>query len=481
MSSEGWKFQSKASRVLCSRRPLVAMRRAMRPSSLLADLGAEDVLEQGGGPGLLAGGPGEQLVEVAEGVGQAEEDEVSSESLEGEVVVGGRVASAAGSFGHGVSLLSSARAAPEGSGAPGRRSYSVRSRGSVRVLSERVGDAARGLLGDVLVERAGRGAGGEDALDGVVVEGAEARGVARARRRGRRWRSARAAGGSGAPGGPRRRGGPALMRRKKRAACSPMLLEGDAELVEVDGALPAGPRVEPGGVEPEPLAAGRELVARDAGEVGGVDEELALGDADRQDVGDVVVGDGVGVALPGDEAVDGAEAVDDARGVVGVARQGHEVLALAGEAVERRSRHGGGAGRRWCRASRASWALMSSKSTEGAAVEKGPLGLPEAPLDAGLGVGLAAHGARAKLVVGGEGEEAWIVDGLLPFPPQHDGLLAVVGARRGAAPEAREGLVVPVHERVEVRVPVEVEELAPGVDEHVGEGLHHLLVAVGEA
>ena len=44
--------------------------------------------------------------------------------------------------------------------------------------SPRVGDAAHGLLGDVLVERAGRRAGGEDALDGVVLEGAEARGVA---------------------------------------------------------------------------------------------------------------------------------------------------------------------------------------------------------------------------------------------------------------------------------------------------------------
>ena len=54
--------------------------------------------------------------------------------------------------------------------------------------------------------------------------------------------------------------------------------------------------MQPGGVEPEPLAAGGELVARDAGEVGGVDEELALGDADGQDVGDVVVGHGV--ALP---------------------------------------------------------------------------------------------------------------------------------------------------------------------------------------
>jgi hypothetical protein len=42
-------------------------------------------------------------------------------------------------------------------------------------------------------------------------------------------------------------------------------------------------------------------VARDAREIGGVNEELALGDADGQDVGDVLVGDGVAVAVPLDE------------------------------------------------------------------------------------------------------------------------------------------------------------------------------------
>ena len=41
---------------------------------------------------------------------------------------------------------------------------------------------------------------------------------------------------------------------------------------------------------------------------------------------------------------------------------------------------------------------------EGAAIEKRALGLPEAALDAGLGVGLAAYRARAKLVMCGEPE-----------------------------------------------------------------------------
>src|SRR5262249_3357697 len=94
----------------------------------------------------------------------------------------------------------------------------------------------------------------------------------------------------------------------------PHVLESDAELAEVDRALPARSRVQPRGIEPLPFAAGREFVARDAGQVGGVDEELALRDADRQDVGDVVVGHGVGVAFPGDETIDGADAVHDTRG-----------------------------------------------------------------------------------------------------------------------------------------------------------------------
>lgn len=39
-------------------------------------------------------------------------------------------------------------------------------------------EATRGLLGDVLSELAGRGAGGEDARDGLLLEGAEGLGVA---------------------------------------------------------------------------------------------------------------------------------------------------------------------------------------------------------------------------------------------------------------------------------------------------------------
>src|SRR5262249_57091860 len=107
------------------------------------------------------------------------------------------------------------------------------------------------------------------------------------------------------------------------------------ELVEIDGAFAARGRVVAGGVELVAGAARGELVAGDAAEVGGVDEQLALGDAHGQDVGHVLVGDGVAVAFPVDEAVDAANAVGDAGGVVGVARERNElVFLLLGEALE---------------------------------------------------------------------------------------------------------------------------------------------------
>src|SRR5216117_706716 len=87
--------------------------------------------------------------------------------------------------------------------------------------------------------------------------------------------------------------------------------------------------------------------------------------------------------------------------------------------------------------------------TKRTTIEEGALVLPEIALDARLRVGLAAHGARAKLVVRGEREKAWIVDGLMAFPAEHDGFLPIVGAAPSATSEAREGTHVAVHERVQ--------------------------------
>lgn len=66
------------------------------------DLGAEDVLEQDGGSGALAGSPGQELIGASQAVGQTEEAEVSSESLGKGVIGERRVEPAAVSSGHEV-------------------------------------------------------------------------------------------------------------------------------------------------------------------------------------------------------------------------------------------------------------------------------------------------------------------------------------------------------------------------------------------
>jgi hypothetical protein len=62
----------------------------------------------------------------------------------------------------------------------------------------------------------------------------------------------------------------------------------------------------------------------------------------------------------------------------------------------------------------------------------------------------ASHGDGSELVVAGEREEARIVDGLAALPPQDDGLLAVVLALGRTPLEAIEGLLVSVHQGVQI-------------------------------
>jgi hypothetical protein len=182
-------------------------------------------------------------------------------------------------------------------------------------VTERFFEPTRGVLGDVLVERARQGARGEDALDGGVVPRTERRGVAeraidlvggialaqeqdlaRLRAPDARWAEAH--------------------QTEELGGVLAHVVEREVELVEVDGTASLWRGVESGRVELEAGAARAELVARDAPQVGGVHEQLALRDAHGQDVRDMVVGNGVVIACPGDEAVDAAHPVDHARGVV---------------------------------------------------------------------------------------------------------------------------------------------------------------------
>jgi hypothetical protein len=73
---------------------------------LVCGLGAEDVLEERGRAGTLAGGPREPLVKLVARAGQSEEVEVSSEPVEDGIGVGSSAVSrlgtgAAASLGHG--------------------------------------------------------------------------------------------------------------------------------------------------------------------------------------------------------------------------------------------------------------------------------------------------------------------------------------------------------------------------------------------
>ena len=314
--------------------------------------------------------------------------------------------------------------------------------------TERLLEAPRCVLGDILVEGPGRRARLEDALDGAMLEGTEPRGM--------RERSVEVLGGIASAEHedaarlvtPDARGARA-QQAKERGAAGPQAVERHRELVEIHRAPAARRWVESRGVELLPGAGRRKLVTGDARKVGGVDEQLALGDAHGQDVGHVVVRDGVAIARPVDEAVDAAHAVDDARGVVGVARQRHQMRLLLGEPVE--------AGPTVA-ASRVDNPVepideLSAHVVEVAkrtAVEERPLEVPECALGPRLGIWVAAYRAGPKLIVSRECQKAWIVDGLCALPARHHGLLAVVDAAMSAAFEAVECLLVPVHQRVEV-------------------------------
>jgi len=347
--------------------------------------------------------------------------------------------------------------------------------------AEALVEATRGVLGDVLGEPSRGRARGEDAGDGLLLEGAEGKGMAE--------RAVEVGGGealaeeedlSGVVTGELGRGRAHEAGEEGRGQ-GPHLLEGHPQLVEVDHTTP--PRlVRARRRDVRAGAARRELVTRDAAQVGGVDEELVLRDADGQEVGHMLVGHGVAVAVPRDEAVDAAHAVDDARGVVGVRGQGHERGLLIGKQLER------AAPQLLVLAHvtdlvlpRAELGAKVVDVAEAAAVEEAPLELPKTALDARLVVRVRRPtGLGPEGVVGREGQETRVVDGLTPLPAEHDRLLAVVLAHARRAAEARKGGEVAVHQRVQVAAGEGAEALAMAVDEHVREDLHRLPAGGGE-
>lgn len=78
-----------------------------------------------------------------------------------------------------------------------------------------------------------------------------------------------------------------------------------------------------------------ELVTRDAGEIHGVDDDLGLGHAHREQVGDVLDRNAVAIPPPGNVALAVAHAVDNTGRVVVVDGQRQQVGALLLEELER--------------------------------------------------------------------------------------------------------------------------------------------------
>src|SRR5882672_7732589 len=150
-------------------------------------------------------------------------------------------------------------------------------------MTERCFEPSRGVLGDVLVERAGQRPRGEDALDGGVI--------ARTERDGMTEREIDLLGGVALAQeqdlaglrAPDSRWTEAHQAEEGGRARAPVS-EGDVELVEIDRAASIRRGVQPGGVEPEACTGRSELMACDAPQVGGVHEQLALRDTQRQDV-----------------------------------------------------------------------------------------------------------------------------------------------------------------------------------------------------
>lgn len=203
------------------------------------------------------------------------------------------------------------------------------------VHSELALEAAGGFFRDVFVERTRPVSRLKDSQDGLVAERSEAEGVPE--RRVDILGGVTLAQEQDAPGAvaPLARGCGA---EPPKELCGVLahLLEGRANLIEVDGRASAITSMETLRIDLQATSSWSELVGCNALEIGGVHEELALGDAYGEQIGDVVVGNGVAICLPVDKAVDVAEAIGDAGGVIAVARKRHQMGRFFREALKGR-------------------------------------------------------------------------------------------------------------------------------------------------
>lgn len=163
-------------------------------------------------------------------------------------------------------------------------------------------ESAGAGLGNILLEPARVGAGLQDPLDAIMLQRAIAQGVSE------RFEQILCVVGFAQSQDPAsmvaRRARQAFLESTKEGGPGLAELgEGAAHLVDVGSAVGVR-RPMTGQDRPLLSTATPKLVPRDAGQVSLVDEEFVLGDAHRQDLGDVVVGQRVPVAIPGKESLD---------------------------------------------------------------------------------------------------------------------------------------------------------------------------------
>ena len=334
-------------------------------------------------------------------------------------------------------------------------------------------------FGEFIEQGPGSGVGGEDAADGGEREGAEADGAVEG-------------GADVVPRVLRSQGEQVLgLQLALDLLGEQAVEERGRHRAEFGEALPQQPRSFLGIVRrmvaldqlPHAGPRGRhEGVAGDLIQSDRVEDDFAVGDADRQNLADERPRHRVVVQPVREEAFDIHVAIDDERGVEVAGRQRQQMrpfafVAVAGRLLEVAHRMHIGNGRQPLGRD----FVEVVERVEGAAVEQADLGIVEFSLDFSLRLGAShAAGLGSEAVVGGEGEELRVVQRPFGVVPDDHRLEVVVEARPGHAAEVMEGVHVLAQRRRQVHRLDEAEVLPPGVAEQVAEEIDAAPAFAGE-
>lgn len=251
-----------------------------------------------------------------------------------------------------------------------------------------------------------------------------------------------------------------------------LFAEGEERLADRFQAVASPPGSEVVGILDALSESAREtLVLGDEHELGTVEEDLALGCFDGQDVGDIVARNRVEVGLELHHPAVSADAQRHFGCIVGTRGQRLEIGLFGGEALQWGLPRG---------AMDVAVAFLGQPPPGGPAQIVGVLersaaeqvGLDVAKRDFNLTFRLwasrpAGHGLT--VVMGDERRKGGVEDGPAGFPAQDHGPLVIIQTVPGNAAKIFEGVAVPADERIEIAGCREVDVVAPGVGQDVGE------------